>query len=220
MGTFLAIIIVVLVLTGVGWVVVFGGLAFLGVRFVKRKLLGSGLDDPRDERAIPGGHVAPPFPKRTYRGCTMEVKSSLKRLEKRLDMAHQQCLQALDTRLASELARARVAPPLEDAYAQMKGEVDAICAFCERNDLVGTLEKARRTSSAQDIYMDAYRRDLAKVQAALEKTEECLAAYERTVATLEVSTSDADLSSEFDASIEMLRDLREELPRYNLDDRV
>ena len=68
--------------------------------------------------------------------------------------------------------------------------------------------------------MQAYQRDLAKVQDAILKTEECLTAYERTVATLEVSSVGTDIGSDYDIAIEMLDDLREELPRYNLEDRV
>ena len=138
----------------------------------------------------------------------------------RLSTAHAQCREALDTRLSSELARARIEPPLEDAYAQIREEIASIYAFCARNDLTGTLKKANTTMTAKDIYLNAYERDLAKVQEAIGKTEECLAAYERTVATLEVSSVEADLSSDFDASIEMLRDLREELPLYRLEDQI
>ena len=58
------------------------------------------------------------------------------------------------------------------------------------------------------------------MQEAIQKTEECLSAYERTVATLEVSSSEMDIGSDFDESIMMLRDLRNELPRYNLEDKI
>ena len=47
-----------------------------------------------------------------------------------------------------------------------------------------------------------------------------MAAYERTVATLEVSSVESDISSDFDASIQMLKDLREELPQYSLEDQI
>ena len=103
---------------------------------------------------------------------------------------------------------------------QIRDEIESIYAFCERNDLVGTLKKANSSTTAKDIYLQAYQRDLAKVQDAILKTEECLTAYERTVATLEVSSVGTDIGSDYDIAIEMLDDLREELPRYNLEDRV
>ncbi|MBR1828452.1 MAG: hypothetical protein IJ781_02935 [Atopobiaceae bacterium] len=141
-------------------------------------------------------------------------------MEHRLITAHEQCVEALNTRLSSELARARIAPPMEEAYEQISNEIESIYAFCERNDLVGTLKKASTSEAAKDIYLEAYQRDLAKVQEAIQKTEECLSAYERTVATLEVSSSEMDIGSDFDESIMMLRDLRNELPRYNLEDKI
>ncbi|MBQ9005092.1 MAG: hypothetical protein IJ092_01840 [Atopobiaceae bacterium] len=141
-------------------------------------------------------------------------------MEHRLITAHEQCVEALNTRLSSELARARIAPPMEEAYEQISNEIESIYDFCERNDLVGTLKKASTSEAAKDIYLEAYQRDLAKVQEAIQKTEECLSAYERTVATLEVSSSEMDIGSDFDESIMMLRDLRNELPRYNLEDKI
>ena len=147
-------------------------------------------------------------------------KETLRKMERRLVTAQQQCQQALDTRLTSELARARVAPPLDEAYEQISSEIESIYAFCARNDLVGTYKKAKSSTSAQDIYLGAYERDLAKVQAAIEKTEECLSAYERTVATLEVSSVETDINSDFDAAIEMLVELQDELPRYSLEDSI
>lgn len=203
----------------VGWVCIPIALVFFGARFVRRRLLGQGgapgvqrrLGNPRSGELVPSG---------ARTGCPPKEKETLRQLEKRLVAAHDRCLVALNTRLQSELARARVTPPLEEAYTQIKEEIESIYAFCARNDLVGTLKKANTTMTAKDIYLDAYQRDLNKVHAAIAKTEECLAAYERTVATLEVSSVEADIASDFDASIAMLEDLRNELPRYNLEDRL
>ena len=150
----------------------------------------------------------------------MQERDALIKMERRLVAAHTSCTEALDNRLTSELARARVEPPLEEAFEQIRDEIESIYAFCERNDLVGTLKKANSSTTAKDIYLQAYQRDLAKVQDAIQKTEECLTAYERTVATLEVSSVESDIGSDYDIAIEMLDDLREELPRYNLEDRV
>lgn len=218
MGLFIAIIAIV-ALGLVSWIAIPIVLGIFGVRFVRKRLLGKGDDTPARQARIAGMPHVPVAPLR-HPGCPHQEAMQLQKMEQRLEEAHGQCLSALDRRLASQLARARVAAPLEDAYAQMRGEIDSIYAFCERNDLSGMLEKARRSPAAQDIYQEAYERDLAKVRAAIDKTEECLRAYERTVATLEVSSIDADISSDFDASIEMLRDLRAELPSYNLEDRV
>lgn len=203
----------------VGWVCIPIALVFFGARFVRRRLLGQG-DAPRAQRRLGNPHSGELVPAGARAGCPPKEKETLRKLERRLVTAHEQCLAALDTRLTSELARARVAPPLEEAYAQIKEEIESIYAFCARNDLTGTLKKANSTMTAKDIYLDAYQRDLGKVHAAIAKTEECLAAYERTVATLEVSSVEADIASDFDASIAMLEDLRNELPRYNLEDRL
>lgn len=213
-------ILLVTVLFGVGaWAVLPAILVALGVRFARRRMLGDGGSSRRPllGSSSRSGDLVPAGARK---GCPAKEKEALRRMERRLVSAHQQCLAAIDTKLPSELARARVIPPLEDAYAQIGQEIASIYAFCDRNDLVGTLRKANSSSAAKDIYLQAYQRDLAKVQEAIAKTEECLAAYERTVATLEVSSVEADISSDFDASIEMLRDLRDELPRYNLEDRV
>lgn len=213
-------ILLATVLFGVGaWAVLPAILVALGVRFARRRMLGDGGSSRRPllGSSSRSGDLVPAGARK---GCPAKEKEALRRMERRLVSAHQQCLAAIDTKLPSELARARVTPPLEDAYAQIGQEIASIYAFCDRNDLVGTLRKANSSSSAKDIYLQAYQRDLAKVREAIAKTEECLAAYERTVATLEVSSVEADISSDFDASIEMLRDLRDELPRYNLEDRV
>lgn len=213
-------ILLVTVLFGVGaWAVLPAILVALGVRFARRRMLGDGGSSRRPllGSSSRSGDLVPAGARK---GCPAKEKEALRRMERRLVSAHQQCLAAIDTKLPSELARARVTPPLEDAYAQIGQEIASIYAFCDRNDLVGTLRKANSSSSAKDIYLQAYQRDLAKVREAIAKTEECLSAYERTVATLEVSSVEADISSDFDASIEMLRDLRDELPRYNLEDRV
>lgn len=193
----------------VGWVGLPAALAFLTFRFVRRRL-----------QAANGGRSPALLPASARKGCPAREKEALRSMERRLVTTHQQCLDALDTRLSSELARARIAPPLEEAYEQISYEIESIYAFCERNDLVGTLKKANGSSTAKDIYLEAYQRDLAKVQAAIQKTEEVLSAYERTVATLEVSSSEAEIGSDFDYSIEMLKNLRDELPRYNLEDKV
>lgn len=213
---FWSMLVGILVFGVVGWVVLPAVLVAFGVKMAKRHLLGEG-DGGRPRLGPGSGELVPAGARR---GIPVREKETLRKLEKRLASAHTRCLDALDTKLTSELARARVEPPLEEAYDQIRAEIESIYAFCARNDLVGTLKKANTTTTASDIYLDAYERDLAKVQAAIGKTEECLAAYERTVATLEVSSVEADLSSDFDASIEMLRDLRDELPRYSLEDRV
>lgn len=208
-----------LILFGValfGWVVLPATLVFFGVRTARRKLLGPGSGNGKAIEVRSGELVA--AVDRT--GCPAKEKEQLRKMEKRLVRARMQCLEALDTRLSSELARARIEAPLEEAYDQIRAEIESIYAFCARNDLVGMLKKANATTTAKDIYLGAYQRDLGKVQVAIQKTEECLAAYERTVATLEVSSVDADISSDFDASIAMLEDLRDELPRYNLEDRI
>lgn len=191
------------------WIVVPFALGFTVFRFARKRLAGA-----------QGGRFAKALPAGTRKGCPAKEREALRKMEQRLITAHQQCLEALDTRLSSELARARIAPPLEEAYEQISYEIESIYAFCERNDLVGTLKKASGSSTAKDIYLEAYQRDLGKVQAAIQKTEEVLSAYERTVATLEVSSSEAEISSDFDYSIEMLKNLRDELPRYNLEDKV
>lgn len=201
-----------------GWVVLPIVLVFLGIRAFRRRQLGAGSGYANAPRL--GGRTPAQLGQGSRNGCPAKEKSELRGIEKRLETAHQQCLVALDTKLTSELARARVAPPLEEAYAQISEEVESIYAFCDRNDLTGTLKKANRSTTAKDIYLEAYQRDLAKVQAAIAKTEECLAAYERTVATLEVSSVESDISSDFDASIQMLKDLREELPQYSLEDQI
>lgn len=201
-----------------GWAVLPAALMVLGIRFARKRLMGDS-DGTRSERPrLPQGGQIVPASART--GCPVKEKEALRKLEKRLVVAYNRYRIALDTKITSELARARVAPLLEEAYAQIKGEIESIYAFCARTDLVGMLKKAESTTTAKDIYLEAYQRDLAKVQAAIAKTEECLAAFERTVATLEVSSVEADISSDFDASIEMLRDLRDELPLYNLEDRI
>lgn len=201
--------VVALAAVMVGWVALPAVLAILGVRFVKRRLLGD------------GGHRSPALlPPSSRKGCPAKEREVLRQMEKRLVTTHQQCLEAMNVKLTSELARARIAPVLEEAYEQINDEIESIYAFCERNDLVGTLKKANGSPTARDIYLEAYQRDLAKVQTAIEKTEECLSAYERTVATLEVSSTEADIDSDFDVSIGMLRNLRDELPRYNLEDRI
>lgn len=191
------------------WVVVPFALGFTVFRFARKRLSG-----------VQGGRFGKALPASTRKGCPAKEREALRKMEQRLGTAHQQCVEALNTRLSSELARARIAPPLEEAFEQISGEIESIYAFCERNDLVGTLKKANSSEAAKDIYFQAYQRDLAKVQEAIQKTEECLAAYERTVATLEVSSSEMDISSDFDDSIRMLRDLRDELPRYNLEDKI
>lgn len=213
-------ILLATVLFGVGaWAVLPAILVALGVRFARRRMLGDGGSSRRPllGSSSRSGDLVPAGARK---GCPAKEKEALRRMERRLVTVHEQCLAAIDAKLPSELARARVTPPLEDAYAQIGQEIASIYAFCDRNDLVGMLRKANSSSAAKDIYLQAYQRDLAKVQEAIAKTEECLAAYERTVATLEVSSVEADISSDFDASIEMLRDLRDELPRYNLEDRV
>ena len=192
-----------------GWAALIGGATFFGVRAMKRRLLGEGS---KSSTAL--------LPAAAHKGCPVREKEILRKMERRLVTAQQQCQQALDTRLTSELARARVAPPLDEAYEQISSEIESIYAFCARNDLVGTYKKAKSSTSAQDIYLGAYERDLAKVQAAIEKTEECLSAYERTVATLEVSSVETDINSDFDAAIEMLVELQDELPRYSLEDSI
>ena len=173
----------------------------------------------RVQAALGGGSTAL-LPASARKGCPSKEKDTLRKMERRLITAHQRCVAALDARFASELARARVEPPLEEAYRQVSSEIESIYAFCERNDLAGMLKKANASGSAQDIYREAYQHNIAKVQEAIQKTEEVLSAYERTVATLEVSSSEMDISSDCDDSIRMLRDLRGELPRYNLEDRV
>ena len=200
----------------VGWAALPAVLVFFGVRLARKHLLGDGGASQR-RLGSSAGELAPSSARK---GVPAEERETLRRMEKRLQTARRQCMAAVDAKISSELARSRVVPPLEDAYAQIRAEIDAIYAFCTRNDLVGTLKKANSSETARDIYLEAYERDLSKVQAAIDKTEECLAAYERTVATLEVSSVEADIGSDFDASIEMLRDLRDELPLYSLEDRV
>lgn len=197
------------------WIAIPVVLIVFGVRLVKRHLLPAA----RGQEVLPGpaGEVVSAYARRS---CPQKERETLRKLERRLAIAHERSVAAIETKLPSELARARVAPALEDAYTQIKNEIASIYAFCERTDLAGTLKKANTSTTAKDIYLEAYERDLAKVQVAIEKTEECLAAYERTIATLEVSSVEADIDSDFDAAIETLRDLRDELPRYNLEDRV
>lgn len=214
---FWSILATMFVITLVGWFGLPGLLVLLGVKFARKKRLeGKRVAEQRLLQAAPGELV----PVSARISCPKNEREQLKSLERRLVTAHENCLAALDTKFPSELARARVAPVLEEAYAQIRSEIESIYAFCNRNDLTGTLEKARTSTTAQDIYMNAYQRDLAKVDVAISKTEECLAAYERTIATLEVSSVESDIGSDFDASIEMLRDLRDELPLYNLEDRI
>lgn len=207
----MAYLLVLLTITAVlgAWVGLPLALGFFVFRRVRKRL-----------QAANGGRSPALLPASTRKGCPAKEKETLRKMERRLIAAHQQCMEALDTRLTSELARARIAPPMEEAYQQINGEIESIYAFCERNDLVGTLKKANASEAAKDIYFEAYQRDLAKVQEAIQKTEEVLSAYERTVATLEVSSSEMDIGSDFDDSIRMLRDLRNELPRYNLEDKV
>lgn len=212
-------LLAVLIAGVASWVILPPALMFFGVRFAKKHLLGEGSGEVATNHRLPG-RTGELVPASARTGCPTKERDALRKLEKRLVVAHQQCERALDTKLSSDLARARVAPPLEEAYAQIAEEIESIYAFCARNDLVGTLKKASVSTTAKDIYLEAYARDLAKVQEAIDKTEECLAAYERTVATLEVSSVESDISSDFDASIEMLRDLRDELPRYSLEDRI
>ena len=202
-------IVVIMILMMVSWVVLPATLIAFGVRFVRRRFLGQGTT--RKTPLLPGA---------TRKGCPVQERDALVKMERRLVAAHTSCTEALDDRLTSELARARVEPPLEEAFEQIRDEIESIYAFCERNDLVGTLKKANSSTTAKDIYLQAYQRDLAKVQDAIQKTEECLTAYERTVATLEVSSVESDIGSDYDIAIEMLDDLRDELPRYNLEDRV
>lgn len=220
MGWVIAVIIII-VLGALTWAAVPVVLAFFGVRYVRRRFLGSS-DGERDgtTRIKVGPRPGIPIAPLHHPGCPHQEAMELQKMERRLEEAHGQCAAALDRRMASELARARVEPPLEDAYYQISNEIKAIYAFCERNDLSGTLTKAKGPSSARDIYQEAYERDLAKVRDAIARTEECLRAYERTVATLEVSSVQADIGSDLDASIEMLRELRAELPSYSLEDRV
>ena len=200
----------------VGWVALPAAAVFFGVKLVRKHMLGEGSSGQRRLPPRSGELV----PANARIGCPINEKEHLRKLERRVLAARVQSLNALDTKITSELARARIAPPLEEAYLQIKEEIESIYAFCARNDLVGTLKKANTSTSAKDIYLEAYQRDIEKVHAAIDKTEECLAAYERTVATLEVSSVEADISSDFDSSIEMLRSLREELPLYNLEDRI
>jgi len=212
--------LVIIAIAGVfGWAVLPAIFVALGIRTVRRHLLGDGQGG-RFRQPRLGSRSVELLPEASRAGCPPKERDTLRKLERRLALAHESCLDALETRVTSELARARIAPPLEDAYAQIRDEIASIYAFCERNDLVGTLKKANSSTTAKDIYLSAYQRDLDKVQAAIDKTEECLTAYERTVATLEVSSVEADISSDFDASIEMLTDLRDELPRYSLEDRI
>lgn len=223
------IILVLVMLVVLGALVIGGIVAALptiligaGIYHLIKHLIGGGRNEPKRVAGHAAADVAPslPFMRHVHAGCPMEERSTLRKMERRLEAARESCQTALETRILSDLARARVAPPLEDAYQQIRSEIDAIYAFCERNDLAGMHRKALATVAAQDIYMDAYERQIAKVRVAILKTEECLAAYERTVATLEVSSVEADLNSDFDIAIAMLRDLRDELPRYNLDDQI
>ena len=124
----------------------------LGMWFVKRRVLGPAttcstpllLDASRD-------------------GCPAAERDALIKMERRLVTAHSNCLVALDSRLGSELARARVAPAFDEAFGRIRDEIGSIYAFCERNDLVGTLKKADSSTTAKDIYLKAHQRDLAKV---------------------------------------------------------
>lgn len=181
----------------------------LGMWFIRRRILGSAA--MRSTPLLPDG---------SRDGCPPAECDALIKMERRLATAHSNCLAALDSRLGSELARARVAPALDEAFGRIRDEIESIYAFCERNDLAGTLKKASSSSTAKDIYLQVYQRGLAKVQDAILKTEKCLAAYERAVATLEVSSVGTDIGSDCDIAIEMLNGLREELPHYNLEDRV
>lgn len=203
-----------------GWVALPALLVALGVRFARRRLKGADDASGRNGRPQLAGRSQRLLSDGRGAGCPAKERETLRKLEGRLEAAHASCIEAVNTRLSSELARARIAPPLEEAYTQIKDEITSIWAFCARNDLVGTLKKANTSTTAQDIYLNAYERDLEKLHAALDKTEACLAAYERTVATLEVSSVEADLTSDFDDSIEMLKDLRDELPLYNLEDKI
>ena len=202
-------VFVLMLVIAASWIVLPATLIALGARFIKRRVLGPAAT--RSTPLLPGA---------SRDGCPAAERDALIKMERRLATAHSNCLAALDNRLESELARARVAPALDEAFEQIRDEIESIYAFCERNDLVGTLKKANSSTTAKDIYLQAYQRDLAKVQDAILKTEECLTAYERTVATLEVSSVGTDIGSDYDIAIEMLDDLREELPRYNLEDRV
>lgn len=206
--SWLLVMLTITVMLG-AWVGLPLALGFFVFRTVRKRLQGAN-----------GGRSAALLPASSRKGCPAKERDILRKMEHRLITAHEQCVEALNTRLSSELARARIAPPMEEAYEQISNEIESIYAFCERNDLVGTLKKASTSEAAKDIYLEAYQRDLAKVQEAIQKTEECLSAYERTVATLEVSSSEMDIGSDFDESIMMLRDLRNELPRYNLEDKI
>lgn len=214
---FWSAMLIIFVAAMFGWVALPTLLVALGIRFVRRRLKGAD-DDGRHPQL--SGRTPKMLSDGKGAGCPPKEREALRKLEGRLNVAHENCQQALNTRLTSELARARIAPPLEEAYAQIRDEIASIWAFCDRNDLVGTLRKAQSSTTAQDIYQSAYERDLQKVHAAIDKTEACLTAYERTVATLEVSSVNADISSDFDTSIEMLKDLRDELPLYNLEDKI
>lgn len=149
-------------------------------------------------------------------GCPPYERRAIGSLVRRLDAARGLCVKAMDERIPSAVARSRIEPPLEEAYAQMLDEIQDIIEFCDRNDLTGMRRKAASSAATRDIYMQAYRQDIAKVHEAIDKVDACLIAYERTAATLDAATIDTDIGSDFDAALIELGELREELPMYSL----